>query len=289
MKVNSRSTQEDIHNQSNPMSCIQRLALPYRSGPFPIVPDQYIVFDSSKMNTWFATLRNTLIEAIDPVSQCEDGFISEEDFQLCCCYLVKARVDYVYSCCLGKRAANYIAIPHEFEIPTSLAIVINGIGKYEVMMGAFNVIPRPESQPAEASSALDKVVNESIFHSFRSLIGSAKRKELINTDFISLETHGNAWWLLSPRNPSDISTMARNSDSVIVQAMFKEWTPMDAMCASVVQTGFNGQLFHNNLIQHDPLEVGVNSTGIIPDAFMAWTSNPVRGIHSDRRAFNLNA
>lgn len=239
--------------------------------PIPLADTQFIRIDTSGMTGYFESLWDALVTAIYPDSSYDDtGVISAQNFSNVCRYLTKARIDQVYSSASGRRPPGRIAIPRDYEIPKALADVVNGIGPVLVNGGAFTVIPEPEAAPADPSTGLPNLVPYAVLTSFSRLVKAASCRGLIRTSYLSSAIDGTAWWLLTARKASNISTVALNDNQVTTAGVFKEWTPSDGVLCSIVQRG---------------------NDGLIPDLLpqLTWVFDTIPGVVGLRRTFNLDA
>lgn len=243
------------------------------SGPAPCHDDVHVIVNTENYIPWFHTLYETIVYLVypdfDPVAQL--NVITEANFTLVCRYLMKARVDNVYGRITGRRPPRRIPIPLDMLVPNALAIVINAIGVVTVDSGAYPVIPQPEAvNVADVNENLDVRVTHNILGAFTRLITAAANRGLIRTGFISSQPNGTAYWLLSARdsqNPADVADGDANHCHVF--AVFKEWTPSDALLASITLNQFDGMFGGNDELK--------------------WTTDPTRAIGGLRQSFNANA
>jgi hypothetical protein len=206
-------------------------------GPSPVHDDVYVVVNSANFVGYFESLYETIIHLIypdfDPAAAV--GVISEENFVLVCRYLMKARCDHVYGRVTGRRPPRRIPVPSDMAVPAALALVINGIGSVVVDSGAYPVIPQPEAINAQDANAnLDVLITHNILGAFTNFVKAASNRGLINAGFLSTVTEGTPYWLLSARDSTNAAIVAgQNANHCRVYAVFKEWTPSDAMLASI--------------------------------------------------------
>jgi hypothetical protein len=243
------------------------------SDPAPYHDDVFVIVDSLNYVGYFTSLYETIIHLVypdfDPAAAV--GVITEANFVLVCRYLTKARCDNVYGRVTGRRPARRIPIPTDMTVPSALAIMINGIGVVTVDSAAYPVIPQPEAVNAQDVNAnLDVQVTHAILRQFVNLVNGAANRGLINTGFLSTVSSGTAYWLLTARssvNAADIAPQDANHCHIF--AVFKEWTPADAMLASIALNQYDG-LFGGNVE-------------------LKWTTDPTRAIGGIRATFNANA
>lgn len=229
----------------------------------------FVIVQSADMNPFFCAIRNSLLSELYPAGDFEPAdTITEENFQIVCRFLVKARCDNVYGKLAGERRNGRIPVPTEYVLPKCLADMINGIGLISVRDDAFLVCPEPEGQPSEANSALDVTCTFAIRQSFFKLVNMAAKRGIIRTAHLSLVAQGTAWWMLSPRTTTRANATGA-SDTVIVHGFFSEFTPSDVMLAAIVQRNFNGT---NDL-----------------DPTLNWTADLIRGVFGIRRRYIIEA
>ena len=121
------STEPDVHGE--PHSGVLSLLASRFSSLFPVAATQYVEVLTDDMAGYFGSLWDTLLCAVYPGYNHDDtAVINQGDFVLICRYLTKSRIDQVYSACSARRPPHRIAIPRGFEVPKSLADIINGIG-----------------------------------------------------------------------------------------------------------------------------------------------------------------
>lgn len=266
-----RQSEPDSGLHPSPSSGVLSQIASRFTAPFPVATSQYVTVDTANMASYFSSLFNALVTVIYPDSTYEpQNMITIDQFVLVCRYLTKARIDHVYSAASGRRPPSRIAIPRDFEVPKSLADVINGIGTVLINGAAFNVIPQPEADPQDPAQRLTNRVSFDILQSFAALVAAALARGFIRTGFISSVPEGTAWWLLTARTPANPTVIANDSDAANVYGVFKEWTPSDGVICAIVQR------------QND---------GLFPDMLVAlmWSFDTVRGIAGLRRTFNLRA
>lgn len=268
-KTVQQNKEPDTFKSTQPGGIINLIANRFNS-PFPIADTQFVIVNTADIS-WFGTIWDTLISAINP----DGNFIAENvitrgNFVLVCRYLMKARIDHVYATVSGRRANARIPIPREYEVPKCLADVINGVGAVTISSGVFMVIPQSEAAPADNAVTLGTAVTHAMLNLFSRLVKASTARNLIRGAFISSVPEGTAWWILSARQPANIVEIANDIDSVVVVATFKEWSPADGIFCSIVQRQNNG-LFPDLL------------TGI------TWSVDTIRGVSGLRNTFNLDA
>lgn len=240
------------------------------SSPFPVYDMQEVTVTSSNYEAYFKHLRMDLINAVFPDSAVDPpNIISADDFVIVCRYLLKSRVDTVYSSVSGRRPTHRIAIPRDFAVPKALSDLINGIGVYTICAGAATVLPTPESAPQDANSSVSAQCTFARMTSFSRLVTAAHVRNFINIGYLSNVTNGTAWWLLSARTPATPDTVASEQTVVQVYSSFKEWTPADAIYCAIVQNHFNGKI--------GDLEPN------------KWSTDIIRGIPAIRSAYDIGA
>lgn len=213
------------------------------SSPFLIFPIVYITVESEAFNSFFSKIWYGLIRTMYPDSRYDAaGIITEEQFQLVCRYFLKARIDHVYSTHSGRRPEHRIAMPRQFMLPKCVSDIINSVGYVAINGGAYRCVPQPELAAVDQARRLHVRVTHAMLSGYSHLISNAISRNLVKEGFLSSETNGTAWWLLSPRTTQDITANAVNQDECQVIGVFKEWTPADACYAAMVQRGFNGHV-----------------------------------------------
>lgn len=89
----------------------------------------FIVIEAEGFKHFFQALRTEIIANLYPDSNyMYAGLINAEEFTSVCNYLLKARIDAVYSNVSGRRTKSRIAVPRDYRVPKALADVLNGIG-----------------------------------------------------------------------------------------------------------------------------------------------------------------
>jgi hypothetical protein len=265
-----RTKGEGHHSrQPQPGGIITHLARSF-SRPFAIHDQQFLVVQTMNIEYFSNAVYTTIVNAIYPDSTDAQGdMITEAQFYLVNRYLMKARIDQVYSTTSGRRPLQRIAIPRAFAVPKCIADVINGIGVFTVNRGALTVIPQPEDDPQEAAQRIGTLTTHAILTRYSHLVRAAVARNLLRTGEISMIPEGTAWWLLSPRQTANTANIAANAESIVIRSAFDEWTPADAIFCAMVQRHFNGNLNDVNA------------------AF--WSTDNIRGISSIRAQFALEA
>jgi hypothetical protein len=210
--------------------------------PYSITPDIYIRFDTTAYRYYFSSLRTSLILAIYPDADYEENNIISEDVWIRVCrYLMKSRIDAVYSKVSGRREEGRIAIASDHKVPKALADIINGIGVVTIPSLGYNVIPQPEAHPSDKSQALSATVGHNALNQFTYLVLAAERRGLCRTGYISSVPAGRMYWLLSAKDARNVDNNANiETRSIRVQSSFSEWTPADAFLASMAVSSFDG-------------------------------------------------
>lgn len=241
------------------------------ASPAPCHDDVYVVVLTANWEQYFISLFNTITELVypdfDPVVQ---ELITQEHFVLVCRYLMKSRIDLIYGKYSGRRLAYRIPMPNAMLIPNALAIIINGIGIVHVNAGALTVIPQPEPGFEEAGQNLERRVTHAMLSAFARLIKAAANRSLIRTGLLSSIETGTAYWILTARNTNNPAEVAaQGANHCTVYGTFKEWTPSDAVLASLSLNQFNGYFG------------GLTNT--------YWVTDPSRAISGMRVTFNADA
>lgn len=240
------------------------------AAPFPIHDYVEVKVLTVNYQNYFLHLYTDLLNALYPDSEeVPHGMITPDEFVLVCRYLLKARVDTIYSSITGRRPQTRIPIPRDVEVPKALSDIINGVGTFIVLNGAFLVFPSPENPPLDPLTSISSLVNFNVLTRFARLINAVKVRQIVNIGYISNVSQGTGWWLLSSRAVADPSVIAVDMNTVIIRSAFKEWTPSDAFFAAVVQNQFSGQL-----------------SSVFADF---WSTDNINGVASIRSAFNIGA
>lgn len=100
-----------------------------------------------------------------------NNMINAANFGLVYRYLVKARIDAVYSAFSGRRPPQYIPIPKFFAVLKSLAHVANSIGRQHLgQNGTLKFVLAPEDDPADRAHRITNLVTHNILESFADLV-----------------------------------------------------------------------------------------------------------------------
>jgi len=266
----SRDT-TSVRRSEEPGGVLPSLAMNFVS-PLPYHQLIYIQVDSADMAPYFRTLFNSLVTVLYPDFEADQQptVITEDDFVTVCRALVKSRCDYVYMETSGIRPQNQIPLTTTSSVPRALAIIVNGIGTLTINKGGLPVCPRPEDVQANAAQNLDVLATPAMYQSFANLVNSCTTRGFINSSFLSNETTGNAWWLLTARQIDNPTVVANGVQSTATaQGVFREWTPLDAVLCTLVQR------------QNDGIFGGLNE--------IFWTSDPVLNVDASRQSFNIFA
>ncbi|XP_043476097.1 uncharacterized protein LOC122507449 [Leptopilina heterotoma] len=203
------------------------------SFPFPIAPTQIHDISSASYIKYFRSIWTSLTTAIYPAV---DG-ITQDDFVLMCRHLLVARLNHVNAEYYDGRSLA----PGCSVLPLSLSNVLNGIGVVTTHEGGVVNVPRYGGEPADNELTSTTAAIES---GFANLILACKVRDSMS---------------------EEVAT--GNNNDVIVRASFKEWTPKDALYASIVQNG----------------ATGVSSV----DKSNVWHSNYISNVLGMRHSFNL--
>lgn len=235
------------------------------ANPTPIV---YITVELENYNNYFASLYRSLIRVTYQGGPLPNNLLTEANFQLVCRYLMKARVDLVYSSQSGRRAPHRVPIPRNVLIPKALSDIINAIGPIAVSLGTWIVVPQPPNEGNDQTATLLNRVTHAILEAFSNLIQTAVAFAHIRVAPIGSHSSGTAFWLLRACTPNN-ATAGGNAQRVIIRSAFRNFTPADALLAAIVQNQFNG---------------------ILPTVTnMCWTHPAIVDVMNIRDQFNLNA
>lgn len=270
-KVAEKTNRETIqHKRAEPPAGILLQLCARFSTPVPQLYSLDVEIETINMSTYFKTLRNALITALYPDHRFHAaGLITEDNFVLVCRYLTKSRLDYVYAATTGRRLDGRIAMPRDMLIPKALADIINGIGPLTIQAGAYTLIPKPETRPADAAQRLETLVTHVMLNQFSQLVNACASRNYIRTGFLSNVIPAMAWWALGVYNAAVVDELANGVDSTRIVAAFKEWTPADAVLAAIVQRQFTGITIY--------------------DPYHKWTCDTIVGCLGLQTAFNLEA
>ncbi|CAH0394707.1 unnamed protein product [Bemisia tabaci] len=197
--------------------------------------------------------------------------ITEAQFVLVCRYLLKSRIDHVYSNVSGRRVDGRIVMPKEVYMPKALSDLINGVGFITAQGGCLKLCPKPEPNPQEAAQRLGTLVTYENLENFSLLIEACTYRNLIQSGLLSSVTLGTAWWMLSAGKIDDPSTVADgDEEDVKILSCLKEFTPADAVYCALAQR------------QNTGIEEGI-------DIGMKYTGDDIFGIPSLRSIYNVRA
>ncbi|CAH0387557.1 unnamed protein product [Bemisia tabaci] len=140
----------------------------------------------------------------------------------------------------GRRPATRVGIPREFALPKALADIINGFGLLIVQGGWLKYCPPPEADPEAQENREISFGTHQHLQQFTNLNEVAVVRKLIRPGYILSVPTGTGWWMLSARTAFNVAEVAENADNVKVVAVFKEWTPADAIYCGIVQRGNTG-------------------------------------------------
>lgn len=235
--------------------------------PHPIRNNIFILVSPHHYLSYFENVYRAIVNSVYPASAIPVGVCTEIQFTRVCRYLMKARIDAVYNQTAGRRIADRTPVPKDYEIAKSVADVINNIGVVHVDQGGLTVIPRPEDQQADEEQRPSAYGTLNNLTAVSSLVLRAKGLGLIKTDTISPRPEGTPYWIMSARTTTD--AIANNAGVATAHAVFREFTPSDAIFCTMVQNGFNGS-------------IGGHAT-------LLWTMEPVTGIQELRSTYALQA
>lgn len=239
-------------------------------GPHPFRPMAYVQVVSTNFNPFFSALRTAILDALVPGHDgAPDGFITNDDWRIVCRYLLRSRVDYVYSKMNGVRHEHRCLIPTHMSIPKALADTINGVGSVPILAGGVVIVPEPEEHPAQADQRLGALATRAMVEQFNQLVTSAHSRGFINVSTISMIPEGTPYWLLGAYDLYDRAIATGDNVSVNIRSCFKEFTQVDALQAAIVQTGSTG--FTPNDVHHN------------------WVIGPIRGATGFRKEWCLKA
>lgn len=235
--------------------------------PHPIRTTIFIRVSPHDYLPYFQNVYRAIMNRLYPTNAVPAGVCTEIQFTKVCRYLLKARIDAVFSQSAGRRIDNRTPVPRDYEICKSVADVINNIGIIFVDQGGLKVCPEPIAQ------ATDEEQRPGLYGTFQNLNAvTALMRKAHGLGYIKLETisprpEGTSFWIMTARNINDV--IANNAGVALASAVFREFTPSDAIFCVMVQNGFDGS-------------VGGHST-------LLWTMEPITGIQELRSTYALQA
>jgi hypothetical protein len=223
------------------------------STPYRIHPTDEVIVPLSGFEDYFGSAHDTYSYEMWPASRdVPPTTINRANFIKVCQYLLRARLDAVYSTCSGKRVARRIPIPTNYPVPKAISDVINGIGHIIMNGGGSVMIPKPEAIPQDVNETIDAQVIFNMLQSFGSFVNLLFSRGFIRLGSISNVAAGTAWWILSARRSDELATLATEYDTVVSIAAWPEWTPSDAVLSALVQRQLTDSLELHLQIDSNP-------------------------------------
>lgn len=166
--------------------------------------------------------------------------ITEADFLRVCRYLLRARIDEVFARGSGSRPRTRAPLVGDIQVPRSVAEPINNVGMYVSHVGTVIVLPRNAPVSEDAAAAMRETSIDAITLShFNLFVRQLQETVPMNTDSISRVVDGTGYWLMSV-HALDGTPATGSTHTVVARSRFHNFTPADAMLASLVQRGFDG-------------------------------------------------
>lgn len=227
----------------------------------------FIVVSPHSYLAYFQNVYRAIVNKLYPTHEVPAGTCTEDQFTRICRYLLKARIDAVFSQTAGRRIDNRTPVARDYPIAKSITDVINAIGVVYIDQGGLFVCPQPEAQ------AVDEDLRSGTYGTYQNLTAVStliKRAEglgIIKTETISPRPEGTPFWIMSAHTLQD--AVALDAGVAQATAVFREFTPSDAIFCVMVQNGFNGHVGGHNTV--------------------LWTMEPITGIQELRSTYALQA
>lgn len=207
----------------------------------------FVIVTTEHYNSFFDSIREVLIDLVYPGQDPPAATISAANWRIFCRYMMKSRIDTIYSSFTGIRSNGRIPMPRNVALPRALATIINSIGIVTVRQGALVVVPQPEPAPNDANAGLNNLFTATISATATNLIAAAHSRNFIGITTLVSVPEGTTYWLLTVRNIASPDDVAQgNASSIDVYSHFREFTPADALLAALVQNRFNGTIDTTN-------------------------------------------
>lgn len=227
----------------------------------------YIIVSPHSYLSYFQNVYRAIVNKLYPTHEVPAGTCTELQFTRICRYLLKARIDAVYSQTAGRRIDNRTPVPRDYQIAKSVVDVINAIGIVSIDQGGLFVCPQPEAQAIDEEQRSGSYGTYQQLTAVSALIMKAKGLGLIKTETISPRPEGTPFWIMSAHTLQD--QIADNAGVAQATAVFREFTPSDAIFCVMVQNGYHGRVGGHNTV--------------------LWTMEPITGIQELRSTYALQA
>lgn len=256
----------DFQRAREPTHNLLRTYSSHMTGPKPCHTDISVEFPLTRIVEYAKIVRNSILNVLYPDGDyLVDGVCSEEDWIIVIKYILKSRIDLVYSSYTGRRPTDRVP-PVRIQMPRSIAMLINGIGVHAILRGNCQVYPSPSAPPTDAAMRIGNLATHNRLVSFSNLITAATQRGVIHTDIISTAPEGTGWWLLRAATTVDRTVLATTTtSSVTVWAQFDDWTPSDGLLAAIAAIGYSGHVLDDWTLYSYMLESMTDVNGIRVD------------------------
>jgi hypothetical protein len=187
--------------------------------------------------------------------------ISDLEFTSLVRYYAKKRVERVYYLISGEKAPHFTEEYEKPLIPKLIANLINGIGVKSILNGSITFIPKPESY-TKNNLPIEYMCAPDLRERFEEWSKTLSRHRVCRIGKLTDAPCGTAWWLMSVRSKEDYYEMADQIETTTVLCPFLESTAIDANHASIVQTGFNGDVGSIPTLRRTYEHIGLRSDNI---------------------------
>lgn len=237
----NRPELSDFQKAREPTQNLLRTYTSHMTGPKPCHPDISIEVPLTRLDEISKIVRNSILNILYPDGDyLVDGVCSEADWLIVIHYILKSRIDLVYSSYTGRRPSDRVP-PVRIQMPRSIAMLINGIGVHAILKGNCQVYPAPTPPPADQANRIGNLATHARLTSFSNLITAAMQRSAIHTDIISTAPEGTGWWLLRASTTANRATLATTTtSSVTLWAQFDDWTPSDGLLAAIAAIQYTG-------------------------------------------------
>uniref|UniRef100_A0A7E4VX36 BRCT domain-containing protein n=1 Tax=Panagrellus redivivus TaxID=6233 RepID=A0A7E4VX36_PANRE len=215
----------------------------------PCVKQKFRIVQLNEIDAVASAIYSKLIEALFPDDVYDRArIINENDFKLCCQYMLKARINHVYSSVTGNRQYGSFCLPRKFMIPQWIADCIAQYGTKAVHSGAIFAVPQLPDSEKDPLTRIESRVTTDMLSLFTVFINACEQRGYVNTSTVSTALEGSAAWLITARDANNRDTVATpKTSNVKVWSQFSESTSTDALYATILVNGYNGHLFCNDL------------------------------------------
>lgn len=219
------------------------------TAPAPRHDTHPVVIRVANYQPWLISLYESITNGLYSGYPIPLNIIQIHDFVRGSMILIAEKMMLVHAYATNARIAFRPRFLNRMYVPTSLALVLNGIGLHMVKNSAYQIYPELDATVTQAyyDQYFINAVEGNLTTEYNKLTNNAAIKNCATCTYAGLSPMGNASWCLSVFNAADNAIANGDVESVAVRSIFTEATEDDVIIAAIVQNRFPGSLADANI------------------------------------------